>query len=263
MLDLSDVDLGLLATALDDHSPFGSSWWIDGDTGEVWMWSHDMDPEPEWDPEERDDARCISPLESRIAYGDMEDFVALVRDPRAAELLDRAIAGRGAFRRFKDTLFEFPELRQWWFTFHDTRMRRRAIEFLLDESLVDDEAAGRALAAIVDPPFGDGANADPRSVAASVAADLRGLYGDRLVDVVLYGSQARGDAHPESDVDLAVVLDQVASPWEELRRMDDVLWRHTRESGVTVSVTPVGRAAWEEASRPLIKSARSEGQSLE
>jgi predicted nucleotidyltransferase len=35
---------------------------------------------------------------------------------------------------------------------------------------------------------------------------LTELYGDRLVRLVLYGSQARGDAHPESDVDVLVVL---------------------------------------------------------
>lgn len=260
MLEFSEVDLELLATALQDHSPFGSSWWIDAGTGEVWMWSHDMDPDPEWDPEERDDARSIVPLDSRTAYGDMADFIAIVADRRAAELLDRAITGRGAFRRFKDTLLEFPGLRQLWFTFHGTRMRRRAIEFLVDERLVDDEAANRELATLADPPVGDDDAVDPRSVAAAVAADLRALYGTRLVVVVLYGSQARGEAHPDSDVDLAVVLDQVTSPWEELRRMDDILWRHTLECGVTVSVTPIGRAAWESARRPHIRSARSEGQ---
>ncbi|MGH8946205.1 MAG: nucleotidyltransferase domain-containing protein, partial [Acidimicrobiia bacterium] len=30
---------------------------------------------------------------------------------------------------------------------------------------------------------------------------MRDLYEDRLVRVVLYGSQARGEAGPESDID--------------------------------------------------------------
>jgi predicted nucleotidyltransferase len=33
-------------------------------------------------------------------------------------------------------------------------------------------------------------------VARAVARDLRQLYGERLRDVVLLGSWARGDAHP-------------------------------------------------------------------
>ena len=259
MLDLSRVDLGDLATALDDHSDFGR-WWIDADTGEVWLWWGDVDDDAGFDPDLRPGAQSIEPLPSSVGYRDMEDFIARVPDRRAADLLERAIAGQGAFRRFKDTLFEFPELRQAWFGFHDARMQRRAIEFLLDEGLVDEAQAEAALLGLVDPPVGDGDGiADPREVAEAVAGDLRRLYGSRLVDVVLYGSHARGDAHPDSDVDLAVVLAEMSSPWEELRRMDQILWRHTLDSGVTVSATPISLKAWRDARRPLVKAAQGEG----
>lgn len=259
MLDLSTVDLGTLAMALEDHT-YSGSWWIDAQTGEVWYRPDYEDDDPEFDPDERDDARLIDPLPSHEGYGDMEDFIARVPDRRAADLLDRAIAGRGAFRRFKDTLLGYPELREQWFRFSNIRMERRAIEFLVDEGLVDDTQARRALAEREDPPVGEGVGvADPRRITAAVVADLRELYGERLVGVVLYGSQARGDAHPDSDVDLAVILDQVASPWEELRRMDDILWRHTLDSGITISATPISRSTWAESSRPLVRSAKADG----
>ena len=87
MLDLSAVDLADLVVALEDHS-YDCSWWIDAVTGEIWMWSPD-DSDPELDPEARNHVRQIWPLESRIAYGDMEDFIASVPDRRAADLLDR------------------------------------------------------------------------------------------------------------------------------------------------------------------------------
>jgi predicted nucleotidyltransferase len=35
---------------------------------------------------------------------------------------------------------------------------------------------------------------------------LESLYGERLVRVVLFGSRARGDAEPDSDIDILVVL---------------------------------------------------------
>lgn len=262
MLELSKVNLDDVATALDDHS-FDGNWWIDAATGEVWYWGVDTEGDSDFDPDKRPNARPIEPLSSRVGYGDMEDFIARVADRRAAELLQRAIAGRGAFRRFKDTLFEFPDLRERWFRFRDTRVQRRAIEFLVDEGLVDQAAADMALVALEDPPVGEAEpSVDARNVAAAVAVDLRELFGSRLVDVVLYGSQARGDCHPDSDIDLAVILDEVVSPWEELRRMDEILWRHTLWSGVTVAATPISRRTWNEARRPLIRAARAEGVSI-
>jgi hypothetical protein len=41
--------------------------------------------------------------------------------------------------------------------------------------------------------------------------------------------------------------------------MDDILWRHTLDSGVTISATPISRATWAESSRPLVRSAKADG----
>lgn len=82
----------------------------------------------------------------------MADFTELVSDERAGRRRARAIQGRGAFRRFKDELHEkFPDLVPPWYTFRDSRARRRAIEWLADNSLIDDDAAGRYLAEHPDP----------------------------------------------------------------------------------------------------------------
>jgi predicted nucleotidyltransferase len=35
---------------------------------------------------------------------------------------------------------------------------------------------------------------------------LRSIYGERLAKIILYGSYARGEQTPESDIDLLVVL---------------------------------------------------------
>ena len=37
---------------------------------------------------------------------------------------------------------------------------------------------------------------------------LRQQFGARILSVILFGSRARGDAHSESDVDLAVIMDR-------------------------------------------------------
>jgi hypothetical protein len=257
VLDLMSLDLDDLAAALEDHS-YEHSWWLDPETGEVALWS-DYEDRSEPDPETRG-FRAIDPIPSHEGYEDMQDFIARVRNPQARDLLERAIAGRGAFRRFKDTLLDFPELRGAWFRFHDARVERRAISWLVGEGLVDQGAADQAIAERPDPevpelsgPF------DPHQIARDVAADLRRLYGDRLSSVLLFGSWARGDAHPESDIDLLVILDRLDSVWDELRRMDPVLWRHSFDNDTVVTALPVAKRDVEERARPALVRAQAEG----
>ena len=59
----------------------------------------------------------VPQADSRAGYQDMEEFIGTVANPRLAERLSRAIQGRGAFRRFKDTLLEHEAERQRWFAF--------------------------------------------------------------------------------------------------------------------------------------------------
>ena len=258
MLDLRQVDLDGLAEALEDHS-YEHSWWLHPETGEVVLWSEYFEERGELDPETRD-FRPVDPIPSHEGYQDMQDFIQRVRNPNARDLLERAIAGRGAFRRFKDTLLDFPDLRDAWFRFHDARIERRAIEWLVAEGLVDEDAAAQAIAERLElelpelsGPF------DPHQIAHDVAQDLRRLYADRLHTVLLFGSWARRDAHPESDIDLLVVLDRVDSVWDELRRMDAILWRHSFQNDTVVTALPVARSDLAEQERPVLVRAQAEG----
>ena len=255
MLGLEAIDLDDLAQALEDHAD-EHQWWLDPKTGQVVLWNDWVADQGEPHPETRG-LTPIEPISSRKGYTDMEDFIAQVRDPPSRGRLERAIEGRGAFRRFKDTLFDIPELRQAWFTFHDARLQRRALEWLADEGLVDRAAAEAAMSG--DPELPELADPfDPVAIAHAVTEDLRGLYGDRLRNVLLYGSWARGDAHPESDIDLLVVLDHVESTWDEQQRMDEVLWRHSFENDTLVSALPVGEADLHRG-RPFLIRAQAEG----
>ena len=69
------------------------------------------------------------------------------RDGPAGRRLARAIDGRGAFRRFQAELHEeHPHLLPAWQAFRDNRARRRAVEWLADQSLITHEAASHYLA---------------------------------------------------------------------------------------------------------------------
>ncbi len=50
-----------------------------------------------------------------------------------------------------------------------------------------------------------------RKIAVQYAEDVRGHFGDRLRGIRLYGSTARGDWTPESDIDVLVLLDGVTT----------------------------------------------------
>ena len=49
---------------------------------------------------------------------------------------------------------------------------------------------------------------------------LEAFYVDRLVKMVLYGSQARGDARPSSDIDVLVILKGPVNDFQETRRTE-------------------------------------------
>jgi hypothetical protein len=147
VLDLSSLDLEEIASALADQTDYEHRWLIDPHTGEIAFWTADtgIDGQTPVDLDELD-LIVIDPLPSWVWYQDMADFADGITDERAGRRLARAIQGKGAFRRFKDELHEeHPDLLPAWYAFRDTRARRRAVQWLADNSLIDDDAADRFL----------------------------------------------------------------------------------------------------------------------
>ena len=245
MLDPEAVDLAGLRAASDDRTT-GVTWWIDPSTGAIGP-VHDAGPDPAPAGWVR-----IEPTGSHEGYRDMAEFVSAVHHRRAADLLDRAISGRGAFRRFKDTLVEFPDLRDQWFRFRDARAHRRALRWLAASGIVDPAAAERAAAAFPDPAPGE------EDLPAAVAVDLAMLYGDRLEHVLVVGEENS----PRTALTFLVVLTEMRSRWAELQVVDDVLWRHTERSGTTVTAVPVTAAELAAPATPLIRRAAATARTV-
>ncbi len=85
-------------------------------------------------------------------FQDMVDFAEGISDRTAGRGLIESLRGRGAFRRFKNLGYEHhPELIGAWHALRDVRAQRRAVDWLLEEGLIDDEAAQQFAAEHPDP----------------------------------------------------------------------------------------------------------------
>lgn len=74
-------------------------------------------------------------VDSRDGYRDMQLFIETVEDEHVKEVLSVAIDGRGAFRRFKNVLYDYLDERERWFAFKDEIIRQRVIEWLDDHGI--------------------------------------------------------------------------------------------------------------------------------
>lgn len=123
-------DLDELAMVLEGDPVHGGGR-VDLRSGQVWPQPVVDDFEDgDIDDEDADYWLAVESQGSRSGYRDMGLFMGTVKDPRLAELLTTAIAGQGAFRRFKNALSGHPEVADRWYAFSDDRARGRARSWL-------------------------------------------------------------------------------------------------------------------------------------
>ena len=97
------------------------------------------------------------------------------------------------------------------------------------------------------------------SIIAELKTELRRLYGERLLKLILYGSYARSEASSESDIDLAVLLEGTVAPVREIDRMLDIITGINLKHNVLISVYPVSTEALHSVRSPLLMNIRKEG----
>jgi predicted nucleotidyltransferase len=92
--------------------------------------------------------------------------------------------------------------------------------------------------------------------------ELAQIYGNRLVKVILYGSHARGEAHPESDVDVLFVLQGDFSFTDELKRTNPLVSQILLKHHELLALLPMAASRLHDPLHPLMINVRKEGVEL-
>ncbi len=101
-----------------------------------------------------------------------------------------------------------------------------------------------------------------RPILEEVKRRLQKIYGSKLKEVILFGSYARGDAEPGSDIDLIIVLDKIEDALAERERYFPAILELDHKYDTLISIIPISEAEFAGRRMPLILNAKREGIAL-
>ena len=96
------------------------------------------------------------------------------------------------------------------------------------------------------------------AVLAELRRGLEAIYGDRLVKMILFGSQARGEAEDGSDIDVLVVVRGGESTEEKERRRQGIADLCLAQE-VVIACLVMEEERFLHRQGPLLRNVRREG----
>ncbi|MBN2316365.1 MAG: nucleotidyltransferase domain-containing protein [Sedimentisphaerales bacterium] len=96
-------------------------------------------------------------------------------------------------------------------------------------------------------------------IASKVRIELEKFYGERLRGVYLYGSAARDQLTPDSDIDIAIVLDEIPSRFDEHERTGDFGSQISLEYNTLVSFFFVSERDYQQGRFAVHRRIKEEG----
>jgi predicted nucleotidyltransferase len=99
-------------------------------------------------------------------------------------------------------------------------------------------------------------------IAAKAREGLEKIYAKRLRGVYLYGSAARGQLTRDSDIDIAVILDEITDRFAEHERTGDLGSQISLEYNTLVSFFFVPQCDYEQGKYAAYRAIKREGISV-
>jgi len=112
--------------------------------------------------------------------------------------------------------------------------------------------------------MGQGTDLDERlrGILGELRHRFERLYGERLVEMVLYGSRARGDGDPCSDTDVLVVLRGPVRPGDEIERTGEIVADISLRFGEVITCVFMDQERFAHRNGPFLRNVRKEGVAL-
>jgi predicted nucleotidyltransferase len=101
-----------------------------------------------------------------------------------------------------------------------------------------------------------------RQILKDYQTRLKELLGDDLDSIVLYGSQARGDAVEGSDIDVLCIMKGPFNYGEMILKTGEISAPLSLKHDVVISTAFVTRADYEKRNTPFLMNVRREGVSV-
>ena len=99
-----------------------------------------------------------------------------------------------------------------------------------------------------------------KEIFTQIRIELEKIYGDNMVHLILYGSQARGDATTDSDIDILIVLKtENINAWEEIEKTGKFIADICLQNNVVISRNFISSSRFQTENSPFLLNVRREG----
>ena len=103
---------------------------------------------------------------------------------------------------------------------------------------------------------------DREELNREIKGRLATAYGARLKGVMIYGSDARGEASEDSDIDVMVLLDGPVNLWEDIKTGVEATYDLAVELGRPIHPDPVDWEEFRKGEFALYRNVKREGIAL-